>query len=124
MKTLPHLVLLLSLYACDTQAPLRAGRWDARTIRTPSSVTSAAKTYRLELRADGTAEMELDANTCIGTWTAEPESISLTCTYRCCDSVFAERLVRLINRSPAYVVDGSLLRVTLGDTIAEFRAVP
>ena len=94
------------------------GKWKAIEFMSIESMAYSKKdgyNPEIEFNGDGTYNLKLDMNGCIGNFTLSDNSgISITapgCTKMCCDSEFSKKFVQMLPRVELYQFEGANLKL-------------
>ena len=92
--------------------------WEATTFVSVESVAYAKNENSpivLTFKRDGTYELKLDMNSCMGTFEkGEGDSIQISypgCTKICCDSKFSEKLAGTLSKVSSYSIEENVLQL-------------
>ena len=102
-------IIFLMLFSCRKEnVDITANQWKVVSILIPgeTQLIMLENSYILEFKSDGTYNLRLDVNSCIGNYRLENnEGIAIehmACTYICCDSDLAGELARLLPQMSEY----------------------
>ena len=117
-KLLLLLLPLCLLLACDNSdiddmgnvknpIDITQADWRVTEVKNGETVSNPASVYVLELNEDGTFEIRLDVNTCIGDYTVDLNNKRITfdpigCTEACCDSSSAMDITAVLGTVVRY----------------------
>ncbi len=122
--------LAFALAGCskgDDAAPL-AGDWKILRIHPDGErARRSSADYILRLRIDGVYGLNLDVNTCGGPYVTDGagrvDFAGVSCTEKCCDSSFAQRLVLLMGDDLRYRIEKNKLILSGAGGIVEAKRV-
>ncbi|MFY9153313.1 MAG: META domain-containing protein [Prolixibacteraceae bacterium] len=123
-KSLTVITLLILLISChkdkETVADSIFHTWEVRTFMSIESVAYPrieGNQILITFNPNGTYQLELDVNHCLGTFTPGFESklsIGPTgCTKICCDSEFSIKLVSTLPKVTSWNIDGNSLNLNV-----------
>ncbi len=113
-------IITLSLisWSCakeDINIDITSSTWEVVKIKNQgeSSYSRAKDDYILKFENDSTYTLELDVNSCFGTYkildNGSIEISGLGCTYICCDNEYSDKLSQLIPKMTSYFGKGKEL---------------
>ncbi|MEN8249563.1 MAG: BPTI/Kunitz domain-containing protein [Bacteroidota bacterium] len=124
MKNSYILILILGILfagvSCEKEmidVDLTANSWKVEKIQRSgsSSFEATDSTYVLKFESDSTLSIGLDVNTCFGYFSIPQagniEISTLACTEICCDSEYAEALIKILRDVTDYYVKGDELHL-------------
>jgi len=119
-------LFMLAIFSCDKSEPDKTGsicgKWAVTDFISVESISYPKKdgfNPVIEIKIDGTYNLKLDMNSCMGNFTfSDPNMISFSasgCTKMCCDSEFSQKFTEMLPRVKTFSMEDRMLKLNIPD---------
>jgi len=119
-------LIMLIIISCDKGESVKTvsicGKWAVTDFISIESISYPKKDGLnpvIEFKIDGSYNLKLDVNSCMGNFTfSDPNMISFSasgCTKMCCDSEFSQKFTEMLPRVKTFSMEDRMLKLNIPD---------